>query len=279
MRDPRVGEPGEDPRRLLDPGQGGRDLPDRGPERRRAADRRGLRGGPGGRRPPGRRDVVRRASSRLLRARLRRPARVDLAARSSGPPRRPTAGSRSAPTRTRARSLRVPPERQTKRQAATRPLMESTMKRSAEGTHRWVYTLFPTNAYASDAEMSLTAFEDFYFGACLADYGDPLEDWKQASEETRRLAERVNGHSEVHITGAGHGHPARRRGPHVHPLLRRPQHARRRVLHRAGRGLGRGRGLVPPAGDGRRPRGRRASASASRPARSSTPRPSAARSS
>jgi aminopeptidase len=107
-----------------------------------------------------------------------------------------------ADTNTRALSG-IAPERQTKRQAATRPLMESTMKRSAEGTHRWVYTIFPTNAYASDAEMSLKAFEDFYFAACLADAGDPLENWKQASEETRRLAEHVNGHSEVHITAPG----------------------------------------------------------------------------
>jgi aminopeptidase len=97
----------------------------------------------------------------------------------------------------------VSPERQTRRQAATRPLMESMMARSAEGTHRWVYTIFPTNAYASDAEMSLTAFEDFYFGACLADSGDPLSNWKQASEETRRLAEWANGRSEVHITAPG----------------------------------------------------------------------------
>jgi aminopeptidase len=107
-----------------------------------------------------------------------------------------------ADTNTRALSG-VSPERQTKRQAATRPLMESTMRRSAEGTHRWVYTIFPTNAYASDAEMSLSAFEDFYFAACLADGGDPLENWKQASEETRRLADWVDGHSEVKITGPG----------------------------------------------------------------------------
>jgi aminopeptidase len=107
-----------------------------------------------------------------------------------------------ADTNTRALSG-VSPERQTKRQAATRPLMESTMRRSAEGTHRWVYTIFPTNAYASDAEMSLAAFTDFYFAACLADNGDPLQNWKQASEETRRLADWVDGHSEVHITGPG----------------------------------------------------------------------------
>ena len=107
-----------------------------------------------------------------------------------------------ADTNTRALSG-VSPERQTRRQAATRPLMETTMRRSAEGTHRWVYTIFPTNAYASDAEMSLEAFEDFYYGACLSDGGDPLSNWEQASEETRRLAEWVNGRSEVHITGPG----------------------------------------------------------------------------
>jgi aminopeptidase len=107
-----------------------------------------------------------------------------------------------ADTNTRALSG-VSPERQTRRQAATRPLMESMMRRSADGDHRWVYTLFPTNAYASDAGMSLITFEDFYFGACLADAGDPLENWKQASEETRRLAEYVDGHSEVHITAPG----------------------------------------------------------------------------
>jgi aminopeptidase len=97
----------------------------------------------------------------------------------------------------------VPPERQTKRQAATRELMEATMRRAAEGTHRWVYTIYPTNAYASDAEMSLDEFEAFYFGACLADDGDPLSAWKRASDECNRLAEWIEGHSEVHVTAPG----------------------------------------------------------------------------
>lgn len=105
---------------------------------------------------------------------------------------------------TNTRSLSgIAPERQTKRQAATRTLVEQTMKRSADGEHRWVYTIFPTNAYASDAEMSLGDFEDFYFAACLADGDDPLGAWKEASEETRRLAEWVNGRSEVRVTGPG----------------------------------------------------------------------------
>jgi aminopeptidase len=93
----------------------------------------------------------------------------------------------------------VAPERQAKRRQATRELMEATMRRSAEGSHRWVYTLYPTNAYAADAEMSLREFEDFYFHACLADDSEPLTAWKRASEECRRLSEWIEGRSEVHV--------------------------------------------------------------------------------
>jgi aminopeptidase len=107
-----------------------------------------------------------------------------------------------AETNTRQLS-RVDPERQTKRQAATRHLMEKTMQRAAEGTHRWVYTIFPTNGYASDAEMSLDEFEDFYFGACLATDGDPVGAWKRASAECERLAEWIQGSEEVRVTAPG----------------------------------------------------------------------------
>ena len=97
----------------------------------------------------------------------------------------------------------VPPERQTRRQAATGPLMARAMDRSASGEFRWCYTLYPTNAYASEAEMSLPDYEDFYFGACLADDGDPLTAWERASAETKRLAEWIEGREEVRITAPG----------------------------------------------------------------------------
>jgi aminopeptidase len=97
----------------------------------------------------------------------------------------------------------VPPERQTRRQTATGDLLAKMMDRAASGEFRWVYTLYPTNAYASEAEMSLADYEDFYFGACLADDGDPLTAWKRASEETSRLAEWIDGHEEVRVTAPG----------------------------------------------------------------------------
>jgi aminopeptidase len=97
----------------------------------------------------------------------------------------------------------VPPERQTMRQAATQDLMKRAMERSAAGSYRWALTLFPTHAYASEAGMSLTAYEDFYYGACLADQDDPVVAWGRQAEETKRLAEWIQGRSEVHVTGEG----------------------------------------------------------------------------
>jgi aminopeptidase len=107
-----------------------------------------------------------------------------------------------ASTNTRELSA-VPPERQTRRQAATGELMSRAMKRSAEGSYRWCYTLYPTAAYASEAEMSLADYADFYFGACLADDSEPLSAWKRASEECNRLAGWIEGREEVRVTAPG----------------------------------------------------------------------------
>ncbi len=97
----------------------------------------------------------------------------------------------------------VPPERQTRRQRATQPLMQRAMERAAEGSYRWALTLFPTNAYAAEAEMSLADYEEFYFAACLATEPDPVEAWRRQSEEVERLRDWVQGREEVHITGPG----------------------------------------------------------------------------
>jgi aminopeptidase len=97
----------------------------------------------------------------------------------------------------------VAPERQTLRQSVTGDLMSRAMQRSADGDFRWCYTLFPTSAYASEAEMSLADYEAFYYGACLAGDADPLSAWRRASEETERLAEWIQGHEEVRVTAPG----------------------------------------------------------------------------
>lgn len=97
----------------------------------------------------------------------------------------------------------ISPDRQTRRREATRGLMARSMERSAAGEYRWALTLFPTNAYASDARMSLSAYEDFFFSSCLADFDDPVGAWKNQSENTERLRDWIQGRSEVHVVGPG----------------------------------------------------------------------------
>src|SRR3982751_3511875 len=52
-------------------------------------------------------------------------------------------------------------------QAARKPLMDTFMKRAAEGQLRWVGTQYPSQACAQDGEMSLWEYEEFVFEAGL----------------------------------------------------------------------------------------------------------------
>ena len=137
---------------------------------------------------------------------------------------------------TRALSA-VDPDRQTRRQAAAKPLMETMMRRTAAGEFRWALTLFPTHAYAAEADMSLADYEDFYYRACLCDRDDPgggVEAAVAGDASPGGVDGREGG--DPH-RGTRHGPAPERRGADVHRRRRPAQHARRRVLHRAGRGL------------------------------------------
>jgi aminopeptidase len=95
------------------------------------------------------------------------------------------------------------PKKQARAQKARKPLMETSMKRSAAGEYRWALTLFPTHAHASEAGMSLREYEDFYYSACLATDDEPVTAWQRQSDMVMRLADWVQGKEEVHIQAPG----------------------------------------------------------------------------
>jgi len=95
------------------------------------------------------------------------------------------------------------PARQTRVRRARKPLLDAAMRRSAAGEHRWALTLFPTHAYASEAGMPLSRYEDFFYSACLVDDADPLTAWQRQSDQVRRLADWIQGREEVRIQGPG----------------------------------------------------------------------------
>jgi aminopeptidase len=87
-------------------------------------------------------------------------------------------------------------------QAARKPLMDTFMKRAAEGKLHWVGTQFPSQGAAQDAEMSLAEYEDFVFNAGLLNKPDPVAAWKQVSQRQQRLADFLNGKREYSVVAA-----------------------------------------------------------------------------
>ena len=79
-------------------------------------------------------------------------------------------------------------------------IMKTFLQRAARGEMRWTYALFPTNAYAQDAEMSLGEYEDFVYNACLGDINDPVGYWRQFSAWQQKIVDWFEGKKEVHIT-------------------------------------------------------------------------------
>jgi aminopeptidase len=98
----------------------------------------------------------------------------------------------------------VDPSKQRVQQNAQRPISQTLMQRSAAGEHRWALTVFPCEAYAQEADMSLRDYADFVYAATYADQPDPVACWRRVHERQQRLVDWLEGKSEVKV-----------RGPHV----------------------------------------------------------------
>lgn len=96
----------------------------------------------------------------------------------------------------------VDPAKQRLAQQARRELMQTFMQRAADGELNWCITLYPTNAYAQDAEMSLDDYSDFVYRACHVDgEDDPVAHWRGVAAGQQRMIEWLGGKSEVQVNG------------------------------------------------------------------------------
>lgn len=75
--------------------------------------------------------------------------------------------------------------------------------RVAAGEFRWCLTLFPTDAHAQDAGMSLSDFEDFVYGAGLIDQDDPVAGWQAQAARQQRLVDFLNQHDVIRVVAPG----------------------------------------------------------------------------
>ena len=98
--------------------------------------------------------------------------------------------------------MRADTARMARRQRAVQSLLRTQMERGGRGEFRWVTTIFPTIGHAHDAEMSLTEFEDYVFGACHVEgEDDPVAHWQAVEKRQAHWAEAFAGHDQVEIRG------------------------------------------------------------------------------
>lgn len=90
----------------------------------------------------------------------------------------------------------VDPRKQQALAELNRPLSETMLKKN-----RWVLTLFPTEALAQEANMSLADYEEFAFEAMGLNSEDPVSYWRDKSTEQERLKERLEAAREIRIVG------------------------------------------------------------------------------
>ncbi len=95
----------------------------------------------------------------------------------------------------------IDPARMAQAQGARRELSKTMMTRDADGGLRWGVTMYPTDAYAQDGEMSTDDLADFIFGACLVDRPDPVAAWRELGTRQEALIARLAGKREIRLVG------------------------------------------------------------------------------
>lgn len=107
-----------------------------------------------------------------------------------------------AETNTRALS-NIDLERQSKRQKAISSLLSAQMRRGADNSLRWMSTIFPTNAYAMEANMGYQEYQDFVFRSMHADEAtaDSVAHWQNVEREQACIVARIEGHDQVILRG------------------------------------------------------------------------------
>lgn len=95
------------------------------------------------------------------------------------------------------------PQRLRRHFNAVSKLITAQFQRGASGALRWMSTIYPTQAYAMEAEMGFEEFKDFFFSACHTDDAtpDPVAHWQQVKQDQQAYIERLQGHERVELHG------------------------------------------------------------------------------
>jgi aminopeptidase len=95
----------------------------------------------------------------------------------------------------------VDPSRLSRSRRARKGLFQTMIDRMGSKDLKWCMTVYPTQALAQEADMSLSEYQDFVYGAGLLDLPNPMEGWKEETVRQQRLISRLEGKDQVTIQG------------------------------------------------------------------------------
>jgi len=72
-------------------------------------------------------------------------------------------------------------------------------ERSAKKELKWCCTMFPNQANAQEANMSISEYEDFVYGAGYIDRKDPIAKWKEIEKKQEGICNILNGKKRLRI--------------------------------------------------------------------------------
>jgi aminopeptidase len=93
----------------------------------------------------------------------------------------------------------IDPQRLQLQAQAHQHLLKTYLTRAAEGNLKWTVTQYPSPAYAQDADMSLTDYQDFVHAATYTDQDDPIAEWERIHHEQQKVIDWLVGKKEVTI--------------------------------------------------------------------------------
>ncbi len=95
----------------------------------------------------------------------------------------------------------IDPSKMVTASRASHGLSKTFMERAAKGEMKWTLTLFPTNAHAQEADMSLEEYENFVYSASMPDMNDPVAYWRKFSARQDKIIDWLKGKKHIQVVG------------------------------------------------------------------------------
>ncbi len=89
------------------------------------------------------------------------------------------------------------------RRKALAPMQQDYFRRTANRALKRNFCLYPTDASAQEAGMSLEEYQQFVFGACRLYDPDPPASWQQVRRNQQQIVDLLNARSQIRYIGDG----------------------------------------------------------------------------